>query len=666
MKRFGLGRGGQTGRQMTFFRRRRPDDWASQHERARVLSSLELVERLPAADVEWLAQHLAGCPACTERATAYAEDRTLLRGLRDDPPAPPRDLWARTAAAIEAEATRRARPARLPALQRIGALPLGVASGVLVVAVVVGLTLSGKTTPDIAVLPTPTVSTTPDPQGTPGPTPLAVPPNQVAWVQRNETGTYDLVVAGFDAVCGAAIGAECAPIDSSTGRSIELNRAPGSVVLSPAGPQVVVVDADASATGGAIFVVPVPTPQPSLDPGATPSTTEPSATPATETPLPATASPSAPPSVEPTDQPTSSPSGSPEATPTPTPSPIAEGAVAIIQDVIVVGDAAYSQDGSWFAFSARPQDGSAGPDIYVWHVGDERARAVTSDHRSVFAGWLDELVLGSRADEVGVLIDDLGPTPSPAPSPAPSIEPGATPDVEPLPTIEPVFDGVTFVLDPITGATTDVPGSSWRPGVDPKGRMVVRWEGTLLVDESGVGWTMGTGQLVVDAWIDSGVLHPLLFPDPTPEPSATPEPAATPEPGVTPEPATTPEPSTTPAPGSAVVRSVIAEGPIVEFDARWDPTGTRLAVWIADPADPRLGSLRLYVVDPATGALSGSSDRLDGAPALRGFSLGMGRLAWITPPGQDGEGSRVHVVAWSLGDFGTIESPPGSELIVGQ
>ena len=30
-----------------------------------------------------------------------------------------------------------------------------------------------------------------------------------------------------------------------------------------------------------------------------------------------------------------------------------------------------------------------------------------------------------------------------------------------------------------------------------------------------------------------------------------------------------------------------------------------------------------------------------------GFSIGNGRLAWATPPGQDGEGSRVQIVAWA-------------------
>jgi hypothetical protein len=42
--------------------------------------------------------------------------------------------------------------------------------------------------------------------------------------------------------------------------------------------------------------------------------------------------------------------------------------------------------------------------------------------------------------------------------------------------------------------------------------------------------------------------------------------------------------------------------------------------------------------------------------ALRGFSIGEGRLAWVTPPGQDGEASHVHVLAWTADEFGQIRS----------
>ena len=39
-----------------------------------------------------------------------------------------------------------------------------------------------------------------------------------------------------------------------------------------------------------------------------------------------------------------------------------------------------------------------------------------------------------------------------------------------------------------------------------------------------------------------------------------------------------------------------------------------------------------------------------------GFSIAKGRLAWATPPGQGGEGSRVQIVAWSGDEVGSTES----------
>ena len=72
------------------------------------------------------------------------------------------------------------------------------------------------------------------------------------------------------------------------------------------------------------------------------------------------------PSVEPTDSATPSPSLTPE--------PTVATALAIASGVKVVGEsAAFSPDGDWFAFSARPADGSTGPDLYLWRVGDEPA-----------------------------------------------------------------------------------------------------------------------------------------------------------------------------------------------------------------------------------------------------------------------------------------------------
>ena len=109
---------------------------------------------------------------------------------------------------------------------------------------------------------------------------------------------------------------------------------------------------------------------------------------------------------------------------------------------------------------------------------------------------------------------------------------------------------------------------------------------------------------------------------------------------------------------------VISDEAISEFDARWDETGSWLGIWLADASDATIGRLSLLHVDPATGKL----ERVHGAPkdvtALPGFSIANGRLAWATPPGQGGEGSRVQIVAWSDESVGAVESGPVEGVVV--
>jgi len=87
-------------------------------------------------------------------------------------------------------------------------------------------------------------------------------------------------------------------------------------------------------------------------------------------------------------------------------------------------------------------------------------------------------------------------------------------------------------------------------------------------------------------------------------------------------------------------------------------------VWVADGDDNVVGRLTLFHVDIEKDRL----ERVDGAPvdvrALPGFSMGDGRLAWATPRGQGGEGSRIQIAAWSKTDVGTVESNPGEDPIV--
>ena len=85
-------------------RARRPDDWPSSHVRARADVSDRLDFALEPDEATWLTTHLEGCPDCRAIADAYVAQRLELRALLDRTPSPPRDLWARTAAAIEAQA----------------------------------------------------------------------------------------------------------------------------------------------------------------------------------------------------------------------------------------------------------------------------------------------------------------------------------------------------------------------------------------------------------------------------------------------------------------------------------------------------------------------------------------------------------------------------------
>ena len=102
----------------------------------------------------------------------------------------------------------------------------------------------------------------------------------------------------------------------------------------------------------------------------------------------------------------------------------------------------------------------------------------------------------------------------------------------------------------------------------------------------------------------------------------------------------------------------------MDFDAQFDPTGHFLAVWVANPTDPTTGFLTLYAIDEATGAATPAHAPLVALPALRGFSIVSGRLAWVSPPSSGGSGSRIEIIGWTSSGFGTVESLPAESLLV--
>lgn len=601
---------------------RHTDDWTSPHDRARARAAQRLDWPLAAEENAWLDEHLESCASCRSMATDYVDIRTRLRAMRTVAPAPPRDLWARTAAAIEQESRRGRSPRRAPTRQ----VPMGALSGVLVIAVVLGATLlsnlpgSGVVTPPASVAVVPN-ATQPVAIASPASTPLAVTAGDVRVVQLGGNGSYDYSRVGVDEVCPANAGAECPTAREAEATALAIAAEPQAIIGSPQHDRAVVFGTANGSKANDVIVLmlpqaspvvdssPVPSPIPSAlpsEPVVSPSDSPvvasptPVATDTAATPTPTGTVASLPPveSSEPSDVPSGEPSPIPSdepATPTPSatpsvdPSPTPES-LAIASDLIVVGQtAAFSPDGQWFAFTARPATDTTGPDIYLWQVGDERARPVTTDHRSVFASWAGGLVVGSR--------------PSTAAPDGEAVAPEA------------------FVLDPATGTETAVAGSAWRPVVSPSADWALVVNGTVAASDGGREVASADGTLELRSW--DGLTQTL---------------------------------------GDEGV--LVADTAGTNLDARWDETGTAFAVWIEDAADPTFGRLSLYFIDPVTGTPEQPESAPRDEPALAGFSIGRDRLAWVTPEGQGGEGSRVLIAAWTDDGVGTIETAPGERAVV--
>jgi len=638
--------------------RRRPDHWASSHERARIRAAERLDGPLGLAESTWLDEHLVGCAACAAVAAAYEADRLALRSLAASPAEPPRDLWARTAAAIERESAAnggdRSRPPRSVRL------PLGALSGIAVILVVGASAISsGLFTNKTPIIPS---SSAPNPSSDLAaepsasafvravPTPFAVGAGEVQWVRTRSDGTFAYSRAAVNEVCPAGGQDGCATLEDSADERLSLTAQPEAIIGSPTDQHAIVVSRDAAGRQ-TIFVVTLPpaddgtispTPEPTVTiptveptdlPSATPSTnptpTASTAVGATPSPTlgptspasiaqseaPVTPTPTTEPSSTPTTDPTSTtdPGASPDPSASATPEPTVAASLAIASNIEVVGQsAAFSADGAQFAFTARPADGSRGPDVYVWRIGEVDARPITSDGRSTFGSWVGDMIVVSR------------------PTFDPTLQPTFDPTLQPTfdPTLQPTFDPTlqptdvtptSVIIDPMTGLETPA-GSIWRPVVDPTGMRAVAWVGAIQPDLFGA-WRPAVGRLELRAWST----------DPT-------------------------------APLGAA--QIVVDEPVADFDVRWDDSATWFAVWTSDVTDPTLGRLSLFHVDPLTGFL----DQPPGAPvevaALPGFSIGQGRLAWATPPGYGGEGSRVQIVAWTADGVGGIESAPGEDLIV--
>jgi hypothetical protein len=599
---------------------RRPDDWPSSHVRARADLSDRLDSALEPSEAAWLTSHLEACPDCRAIADAYAAQRLELRALRDRTPMPPRDLWARTAAAIEAESRFRDGRARTSGwgARRILAPSALITAALVVVVAVATLTSSQRlggngTTGSPAPFARASERLTTAAGGS-SPSATRIPVTQkLAYVSRDAGGAFTIKTKNVDSVCPGTSTATCDDANATVDHPVALDQSASTVFGSSDNKRLIVVNDPSSANSGSISVVPIgsdepgatPTPVPSVIPASVaPSTISPSSPASPPASAPASATPrSVPPTVTPTPD-TGSPVPSVEVTPTP------DGAIEIAHDVVLVGQsAAYSPSGTWFAFTARPVNGSAGPDIYVWKVGDPRARAVTTDHRSVFGSWTSEVIVAST-------ISDATP------------DAAATGDLEP----------VSYLLDPATNGITPLPqtGQAWRPSVDPTGRLAVYWSGTVQATASGA-YVPGAGRLVLGDW-GTGISAP------------TDSTLATPLKGDQ---------------SAARHETTIAAGRIDEWDARWDGTGTHLAVWIADPENPSIGKLSLYAVDSFDGKIDLKKPLLDKQIANAGYSIANGQLVWAEPAA-DGSttGAQIQLLAWTDEGVGTVGTATGPVIVI--
>ena len=241
---------------------------------------------------------------------------------------------------------------------------------------------------------------------------MTVGVGSVEWLGTSSTGGLAYSSTRIDKVCPDDRQPDCEPVNDHDSKQVALTIRPKSISQSPVNEQAVVVGTDA-AGNDSVVVMSLPTPRPTSTPVPSPTpaatatptlTTEPTETPVASESAPSRRAASQPRPIRlhraerrPRVRDAPSHPSRPEPTPTLTPEPTVSTNLAILSDVKVVGQsAAYSPDGAWFAFTARPSNGSAGPDIYVWRVGDQLAHVVTNDHASVFASWAGDRLIGSR------------------------------------------------------------------------------------------------------------------------------------------------------------------------------------------------------------------------------------------------------------------------------
>ena len=651
---------------------------AAIHDRARILAAESVDGPLAPAEGEWLTDHLSACPDCAAVAEEYAAIHVELRSLAL--PQPPRDLWARTAGALDAldsKAAGRAGVYHGPA--RSANRPL-VATAVAVgcVVVVAAASLLAQT-PVVAPATAPARSgavalATPSAVQSSGSqdAPLAVVNGTSYWIAGG-AGVYEIKggtaeCAASDGSCTVASGVKTLgsiTSDQSVSAAIapDASRAavwtPDKVVILPLAttPKTVSIDLltpqpTAAAAPTAPPATAPPVPSASATAPAVPSASASAA--ASTTPVPSVPSGSI---QTPTPEPTATPAPPTAAPATPSPAPstaAATGPIAILSGYEIVGrDPEFSTDGRLVAFAARPADHSAGPDVFVWRSGQVQATRITFRHSALFAGWF-----GGR-----ILISEIS---------APGVAGGAVASALPG---DASARSTSYIFDPSTDTAFRIGRPMLLPAVDPTGTYLVYWAGTVELDPATGLWGPAGGDLFFDAWSDLSLTPVSLAPaaNPSPSPSPSPSPVPSPSPSGSPSPSSSPSPSFSPkasplsSPSPAVEASSVvspeptlipavsdspsepsptkvpvqpalpqvvpvapALGMVVDWSVSWDASGGHVAIWVADPGSTRIGRLSLLTVDRANGRVVTNEPLLAADKVSAGIALDSGHLVYTS------------------------------------
>ena len=677
------------------------------HSRWRELIAARLDGPLTRPELRSLTAHLRSCPSCRQVDRDYREQRLRLRSLAQ--PIPPRDLWARTSAALDREVARgsyrdsgfgRGFDRAPPRLPPSAALMTSLAA----IGVIAAITVLQFA---------PVAQMTPPPEVPPRATPWSVSAQELAFIGLEASEVY-VYRTKINQVCPQSA-PDCSLIDEYVRTRVQLPRTmrTSTAALSPTGERLAVVGR--AADEDVIAVVILPPQEGPADPSAPAATPSPGAT---DTPRPTVAV------VEPTAQSTEPPDGSTAPPPTtsepvlgtpiatvgaPTDSEAPEitappatavpglRVVAILEDVQSAGaPPAWSPSTGVLAFSAMPADGSHGPDVYVWSQSDETARAITTDHASFFASWSGERIVASRAVYPA---DD-------------ETDEASDPRIE------------TVVIDPTSFEERVVDGPSlWLPQVSPKLSHAVVWHGQL-------DWSAGLPKPVIGGlymldWtaadpfagdvvdptqgpIDDSSPVPTEPETPSPTSSQTSSPTASATPSASEEPSMTEPPSeTSPArPSSspsdapaATVKNIKAEptaspspapsdtpsadqseapatfppvpeglvpldpghdplsDPVVDWQAKWSSDGQALGVWVADVPGSAWGFLGVSLITPLAEEAPLAEPLLPTTLARRGFTLGLSRVAWVAPVDGNPDGE-LRIRTWSSDGVGGLRVGP--------